>query len=78
MRAIGFINSNDEIIAGDTVLVIEGDVIDRGDYSLELFEYIRNLQRTAEETKEEHRSEVIRHIGNHEEMLYCGMEGDDK
>jgi len=74
LRSVGFISSKDEIIARNTVVVIGGDTIDRGPVSLELYKYVRYLQEEAQKTG----CEVIRLLGNHEQMLYDGMRGNDE
>ena len=68
-----FINNRDEIIAKDTVLVMTGDMIDGREYSLALYEYIRTLRQSALQGEDRHGCRVVTLLGNHEEMLYCGM-----
>jgi len=74
----GFINSEGKIIARNAVLVFMGDNIDRGDASLELYKYIRELQERVKETAHSHGCEVVRLLGNHEMMFFEGMGGDEQ
>lgn len=70
----GFLGVDGKIAAKDTVLIIGGDIIDRGPYSLEMLKHVFDLQNEAPA----HGCEVIILMGNHEDMLYRGMNGDDK
>ncbi len=69
----GFLGADGKIAAKDTVLIIGGDIIDRGPYSLEMLKHIFDLQNEAPA----HGCEVVILMGNHEDMLYRGMNGDD-
>ncbi|MDD5422687.1 MAG: hypothetical protein PHT32_04615, partial [Candidatus Omnitrophica bacterium] len=74
LKHAGFLNETGGIVPNKT-LVQMGDIIDRGAAAaaIALNEYFRRLQAEARRVN----SNVIRLIGDHEEMLYRGMEGDN-
>ena len=61
---IGIIDDNLHWIAGKTHLVQIGDVMDRSDYAKKIFDFIKELEKEAEEAG----GKVHMLIGNHEEM----------
>ncbi|MDD2927251.1 MAG: metallophosphoesterase [Candidatus Omnitrophica bacterium] len=72
LRDAGVIDKNGNYIDGN--LVVEGDFIDRGPESLEVYEFISALQQEAKVRG----NDVVILLGNHEEMFYRGMQGDNK
>jgi len=69
LRAEQLIDADNDWIARDTILLQMGDVIDRGPYSLESFQFIRDLQKKAPEKG----SHVVRLFGNHELLVLQGI-----
>jgi hypothetical protein len=63
---------SDTWIAAGAVFVQTGDVIDRGQKSIESVQLIRSLQKQAQEVG----GRVVRLFGNHELMLLQGGHGD--
>ena len=66
LRKAGYIDKDNKWIAGDSVLVQLGDVIDRGDDSKAAYFFLKNLQVEAREAG----GDVVRLMGNHELMLF--------
>ncbi len=64
----GLINDGDSWTGGGSLLIQVGDVIDRGQYSLECIGLLRSLQNQAPEAG----GQVVRLCGNHELMLLQG------
>lgn len=61
---VGIVDDDLHWIAGKTHFVQIGDVMDRGDYAKKIFDFIKDLEKEAEEAG----GKVHMLIGNHEEM----------
>jgi hypothetical protein len=74
------INSEGHWLGGETTLLQIGDIVDRGPFSFQTFEFIRNLQMAAEKAG----GRVIRLFGNHELLMlqgnffFCNFQGPEK
>ncbi|KAH6564300.1 hypothetical protein BASA62_007984 [Batrachochytrium salamandrivorans] len=64
LQVAKIINGNLEWIAGNTILVQTGDVVDRGDDTIELYALLRDLTDQAKK----HGGRLIQLLGNHEVM----------
>ena len=67
-KHVGLINADGKWIAEDTVVVQTGDVTDRGPDGKNMLEWLRRQQRSAQN----HSSELIILMGNHESMNIRG------
>ncbi len=74
LRDAGLVDENDDWIGGNAIVVQLGDIIDRGPHSYEVDVYLRKLQQQARKAG----GNVIRLLGNHEDMFLRGMLGDKK
>lgn len=63
-RMAGIINSNNDWMAGNTIFVQTGDIVDRGDDTIPLYKLMQKLAQQAAESG----GEVIELLGNHEVM----------
>jgi hypothetical protein len=68
LRAAGVIGADDAWAARDSVLVVTGDMIDKGPRPLDVLRFLARLRNTAAE----HRGEVILLAGNHEAEFLAG------
>jgi hypothetical protein len=63
------VDQNGDWRAGNSTTIVQmGDVIDRGPYSVEAYQYLGKIQQQAQQ----HSEKVIRLLGNHELMLIMG------
>lgn len=74
LRDAGLTDIGDNWIGGVAVLIQMGDIIDRGEQSFEVYQYLSGLRLKARAQG----GDVKMLLGNHEYMFFLGMSGDSK